>query len=146
MSNLMTRRAALAASAAVPLVSMASSSAANGPDPAVEAYKRWLVTHQAWTAHISAGGDGESPEGERLYLAWWDAGDDLANAQATTIEGLIGQLELAAYLFADGELVDGKVRVDPDAQVAWADGMDVKLIEAMRTAARGIAEAGYAAA
>ncbi len=93
MSTTTTRRAVIAASVTLPLLPVASY--AQPGDPAVAAYRKWLVANEAYERSF---GPPDVPDDDPVMIAASDAALAanlaLCDTVATTPEGLAGQVHL----------------------------------------------------
>ncbi len=138
MKTTITRRTALAASATLPLLPVASY-AAPADDPAVEAYEEWLAAYDANDAFLAAHHDGDSPAGKVLYDRVWAARLALSDAVATTPAGLVLQIRFAFAVFGDPGY-DGDIENPDDFTFDdVAEDQEGRLLRSMLTGAERMA-------
>ena len=151
-----TRRAVIAASVTLPLLPatalavpvtlkllpVASYAPGNATDPAVAAYRKWLVANEAYERSFDRP---YVPDDDPMMNATGDAALAanlaLCDTIATTPEGLAGQVHLALYTF--GDLECGEDWLSPDNYEVDGFGYDQgrRLLMSMLTGAKGMANA-----
>ena len=97
-----TRRAALAGAAALPLAGVAADVQAfphlADDDPAIAAAQRWRETAERWIAAIASENEAEE---KAATIAEFEALDALGSTTATTVEGLRCQFVALVYMVGE---------------------------------------------
>jgi hypothetical protein len=141
MSSQTTRRTAIAASATLPLLPLASY--ATPTDPAVEAYRVWRAAYDAFEGSFDrpdiADDDSivKAAHGEEMA-----ARRVLSDAVATTPAGIACQVKFAFGVFGELKSNDHSTDNPDDFEFdGWIDDLQGRLLRAMLAGAEGMANA-----
>ena len=153
MSTTTTRRTIIAGAAALPLLPATAlavpvtlprlpvASYAQPADPAVAAYRKWLVAHEAYERSFDPPNvPDDDPIMNAAANAEWQAKVDLACMVATTPAGLAGQLFMGLGMFGDLQWAGGDFDNPSDYEFEGCrDDMDGRLYPNMLAGAKGMA-------
>jgi hypothetical protein len=134
-----TRRTAIAASATLPLLPLASY--ATPADPAVEAYGVWRAANDAFEGSLSRPDRlDDCPIVKAAHGEEMAARRALSDAVATTPAGIACQVRFAFGVFGEVKSDDHSIDNPADFEFSqWTDDLEGRLLRAMLAGAEGMA-------
>ena len=132
-----TRRAIIAAAAALPLLPVASY--AEPADPAVEAYQAWRTAFAAYIATLTGDVADDDPSMNAAHDAEVRAASKLADTVPITVAGLAAQLAIAHHVFGETSHDSDWDNLDAYHFGSWTNDRDGRLIRSMTAGAQRMA-------